>query len=183
MIGAKDLHQSGCSVEKSSHLYTNNLKNCSSELIWISVLFLTFCYLCSSDPCQIEELPLSLMMGWELGFGGRLLHSRPHVPASPFAPHCGASVFNMYESNWIIFMVAGLKWVRAGSNMLWSREGRGVGIWQPAAGWDCHGATDQPQWHRQGRTSFCQQEIETSLLLYRVLTTGLSNAVTGRNWL
>lgn len=118
-------------------------------------------------------------MDWELGFGGWL---HPRVPSSPL-PRTESSVFNMYKSNWIIFMVAGLKWVRAGSNIWWSREGRGVGIWQPAAGWDCHGVTGQPRWLCQGHTSFCQQEIETSLVLYRVLTTGLSNAVAGRKWL
>lgn len=72
---------------------------------------------------------------WVMGAGCHVLthmYQLPLCPALLSWPHTESSVLNRYENNWIIFMVAGLKWVSAGSNMR-SREGRGVGIWQPAA--------------------------------------------------
>lgn len=128
------------------------------------------------------------MMDWELGYGGWLACSHPHVPASPFAPlwspDPALSHLCLICKRTIELFLWLLVWNESVQGQtLRSRKGRGVGIWQPAAGWDCHGATEQPWWLHQGHTSGCQQETETSLVLHRVLTTGLSNAVTGRKWL
>lgn len=129
--------------------------------------FLTFCYLCSPDPCEIEELPLSWMMDWELDSGAGC-HLLSHMCQLPLAPLCSPDPSLTHPclipTRAIELFLLLLVWNESvQGQMLWSREGGGVGIWQPAAGWDCHGATDQAWWLCQGHTSFCQQETETSL--------------------
>lgn len=131
--------------------------------------------------------PFILNDGLGAGFWGCLPRSQPHVPAPPCPallswPCTDSSVFDTYESSWIIFMVAGLKWVSAGSNVV--EQGRETSGNLAGSSW-----LRLPWSHRLTLVTLPRSHKLLSAgnwnlsVLYRVLTTGLSNAVTGRKWL
>lgn len=140
--------------------------------------FLTFCYLCSPDHCEIEEFSLSWMMDWELGYGGWLPCSHPHVPAAPFAPHCHLCSICVRATELFLWL---LVWNESGQGQTCCGAGKGE-EWESGSQ-QLAGIAMEPHTNPSDFSKVTRDSVSKKLKPLLCYTGCWPQAVAGRKWL